>query len=70
MAPVVCPIGNVIQGVNEKPLKKLLSGTSVFPDRASAISGLTAPQGFVFSVFPNACDLGSGRCAESAQAEF
>jgi hypothetical protein len=59
----------MLSGLNEKPLKKLLSGTPVFPDRASAISGLTAPQGFVFSVFPSACDLGSKSCAEIAQAE-
>src|SRR5581483_12451534 len=60
----------MLSGLNEKPLKKLLSLTPLFPDRASVISGLTARQGFVFSVFPSARDLGSESCAETAQAEF
>jgi hypothetical protein len=42
---------DVVQEINEKPLKKLLARD--YPKTRSAwdISGLTAPEGFVFSVF-------------------
>src|SRR5262249_36910485 len=47
----------VTQPVNKEPLNKRLSAHVSGLCRASVISGLTAPQGFVFSLFPCALDL-------------
>jgi hypothetical protein len=48
--PALLADRDIIQLVNEEPLNKGLFGRLSALYRASVISGLTAPQGFVFSL--------------------
>ena len=60
--------------VSERPLKKRLAGKDIAAQPTPVISGLTGPQGFVFSLVPEPQDLEctdfSGGVANGGRASF